>query len=630
MTIGQKIDSLESQLGKTYGKQKLLILHELTNLLIQSDSRRAVRYAKQAQELGDNIITPSNSMIERSDYFLKVKSYVLLGKSYFEREQYLEANQAFERAAKEAEAIQYTSMNGEIAEYEARLKTIAKQDSKAVEGNFFKRNFGNLGIGEVISETTDDVAISTALKSAESQEKSGNYDRAIDNYQKAINLLRDRGDSRQITKIREHIGDLYFQYNELEDALDYFVLAKEDHLKTSDSIGVASIQSKIEEIQNLKEAHKIIAQNVEENLNAFSPEKPDKRVDAQKPAAETSEEIKKLAQQMEEEQDYKKSLEYYKLYSELQEKYAEEEQQKELALLEQDRINREITLLKQDQEIRELRLAQSEQDLRRQTRFRNNLLFGSVLLLGLAFALLYLYRNKKRDHTKLQLAYNDLDVARNQLSDAEKKIKTLLHQQVSRAVAHELLSSETTDKIERKFVCIMFLDIRDFTPYAEMRDPEEIIRYQNDVFGFMIDIVEKNQGIINQLLGDGFMATFGAPVCAGNDCDNAVKAALEILGTLEKKSQEDVFPKTNIGIGLHAGYVVAGNVGTEGRKQYSITGNTVIIASRIEQLNKTLGSRILISREVYDQLSNKNGWDENFREVEVKGRKDPVLVMSLG
>ena len=82
---------------------------------------------------------------------------------------------------------------------------------------------------------------------------------------------------------------------------------------------------------------------------------------------------------------------------------------------------------------------------------------------------------------------------------------------------------------EELFVCIMFVDIRDFTPMAESLSPEELIKYQNNVFGFMIDVVQKNHGNINQLLGDGFMATFGAPVSKGNDCQNAFQASLEIL-----------------------------------------------------------------------------------------------------
>ena len=174
----------------------------------------------------------------------------------------------------------------------------------------------------------------------------------------------------------------------------------------------------------------------------------------------------------------------------------------------------------------------------------------------------------------------------------------------------------------------MFLDIRGFTSWAEKRDPEEIIKFQNKVFGFMIDIVNDFNGNINQLLGDGFMATFGAPKTSGNDCQNALDAALKIITKLNKNIEAREIENTRIGIGLHAGYVVTGNVGTEMRKQYSITGNTVILASRLEQLNKEFGSQLIISKEVHDKLERFDGGDR-FKEVIVKGRRKPIEILTV-
>ncbi len=164
---------------------------------------------------------------------------------------------------------------------------------------------------------------------------------------------------------------------------------------------------------------------------------------------------------------------------------------------------------------------------------------------------------------------------------------------------------------------------------AEKLSPEELINYQNEVFGFMIDIVQQHRGNINQLLGDGFMATFGAPQSHGNDCQNAFLAAKEILEEVKERSDAMVIPKTRIGIGLHAGYVVTGNVGNEARKQYSVTGNPVIIASRIEQLNKTYKSQLLISEAVYVKLDKPLPVNLPFLEVDVKGRSNPVKIMKI-
>ena len=202
-------------------------------------------------------------------------------------------------------------------------------------------------------------------------------------------------------------------------------------------------------------------------------------------------------------------------------------------------------------------------------------------------------------------------------------------QQVSKEIVDELLSEKESTESKRKFVCIMFLDIRGFTPFSEKREPEEIIKYQNDVFGFMIEIITKNHGIINQFLGDGYMATFGAPVSKGNDCLNAINAATEIIKTVNEKSNSGEIIKTRIGIGLHAGFVVAGNVGTSTRKQYSITGSTVILASRVEQLNKVYDAQLLISEEVLNEIDKSAIEFEFIGPVEVKGRENPINIYKL-
>lgn len=209
------------------------------------------------------------------------------------------------------------------------------------------------------------------------------------------------------------------------------------------------------------------------------------------------------------------------------------------------------------------------------------------------------------------------------------RIVNMFGQQVSQEIVDELISHETELESTRKFVCIMFLDIRGFTPFAESREPEDIIKYQNNVFGFMIDHITEHHGIINQFLGDGYMATFGAPISKGNDCQNAVNAALQIVEEINSKSKAGVIPKTRIGIGLHAGYVVAGNVGSSVRKQYSISGNTVILASRIEQMNKTFNSQLLISHEVLEQINADDLNYESLGEVELKGRAKPIVIYKL-
>jgi len=208
-------------------------------------------------------------------------------------------------------------------------------------------------------------------------------------------------------------------------------------------------------------------------------------------------------------------------------------------------------------------------------------------------------------------------------------IEKLFGQQVSAEIVEELINNKYAVTSKRRFVCIMFLDIRGYTPFSEGKKPEEIIKFQNDIFGFMIEIINKNHGIINQFMGDGFMATFGAPVSTKNDCENAIDSAVEISNELNEQIKQGKLADIKIGIGLHAGEVVTGNVGTSTRKQYSVTGNTVILASRIEQLNKKYDSTILISKEVLDKIQIKEDKFRSLGRVDIKGRQKPIEIFQI-
>jgi adenylate cyclase len=214
--------------------------------------------------------------------------------------------------------------------------------------------------------------------------------------------------------------------------------------------------------------------------------------------------------------------------------------------------------------------------------------------------------------------------------EERNRVERIFGQQISSKIVGELLKEKQEITSRRRFVCIMFLDIKDFTPFSEGKSPEQIISYQNDVFSGMIEIINDNNGLINQFMGDGFMATFGAPISSQNDCQYAVNAALEIKQMISEKNEQGKIPNTEIRIGIHAEEAVTGNVGTSIRKQYSITGNVVILASRLEQLNKKYDSSILISKEVYDKIEKANIRAEEIGSVNVEGRQKPIEVFQLG
>ena len=115
---------------------------------------------------------------------------------------------------------------------------------------------------------------------------------------------------------------------------------------------------------------------------------------------------------------------------------------------------------------------------------------------------------------KMRISFNYIE-EKNEVID-------LFGQQISPQIANEIMKNPNELKGTRKKVCVMFLDIRNFSPYVEHKEPEEVVAYLNSLFGYMIEIVQSHQGIINQFLGDGFMATFGAPISEGNICKEAV------------------------------------------------------------------------------------------------------------
>ncbi len=212
----------------------------------------------------------------------------------------------------------------------------------------------------------------------------------------------------------------------------------------------------------------------------------------------------------------------------------------------------------------------------------------------------------------------------------KNEVIDLFGQQISSQIADNILNNSKELSGTRKKVCIMFLDIRQFTPFVEQHQPEEVVAYLNSLFSFMINIIEAHHGVINQFLGDGFMATFGAPVSSGNSNQHATEAACEIIDKINIEFGKGNIPKTNIGIGLHYDEAVTGNIGSEKRKQYSITGRVVIIASRIEQLNKKYNTSLLISKEVYKQLNDKTKKAFEWLEAsEIKGSKNLVSLYKL-
>ena len=213
--------------------------------------------------------------------------------------------------------------------------------------------------------------------------------------------------------------------------------------------------------------------------------------------------------------------------------------------------------------------------------------------------------------------------------EESQRVLAAFGQQVSPEIAAALLGSGGRIESRRTFVCVMFMDIRGFTRMVQNRTPEEIVAYQNAVFGAAVEVVNRHHGVINQFLGDGFMATFGAPVATGRESANALAAARELLAAVKALADAGRIPAMTIGIGLHTGDAVTGNIGSEARRQYSVTGEVVILASRIEQLNKVYGSQLLVSAEALRDAGETPPASARLGPVKVRGRDQPVEIYRL-
>ena len=210
-----------------------------------------------------------------------------------------------------------------------------------------------------------------------------------------------------------------------------------------------------------------------------------------------------------------------------------------------------------------------------------------------------------------------------------QKIENLFGQQVSLEVAKELISQENDFEGKKYEVTVLFLDIRDFSKFADNKDPAIVAAFQNIIFGELLNIIREHKGITNQILGDGIMAVFGAPVQNSTHTFDAVKAGYALIGKINELNELKKIPPTTVGIGVHTGNVVAGNIGNNSRKQYSLTGSTVNIASRIEQLNKKYNSQFLISEAVKTGIRHTGYPVTYLEDVSLKGIENTMKIYKL-
>ncbi|MFT5144742.1 MAG: class 3 adenylate cyclase [Rhodothermales bacterium] len=193
-----------------------------------------------------------------------------------------------------------------------------------------------------------------------------------------------------------------------------------------------------------------------------------------------------------------------------------------------------------------------------------------------------------------------LEAAR--LAEDRDRIVAMFGRYAAQSVVEHLIRDDQPLKAKRLSATILFVDVRGFSSLAESISPEETVDYLNGLFEQIIPPVIEHGGIVHQLLGDGLMAIFGAPIELPNDAQAAFDAARAMRDAVRMATGSGLLRPTRLGVGINRGDVVAGLVGTANRYEYKVTGDSVNIAARLEQLNKELGTDILLSASVMDRL----------------------------
>lgn len=212
------------------------------------------------------------------------------------------------------------------------------------------------------------------------------------------------------------------------------------------------------------------------------------------------------------------------------------------------------------------------------------------------------------------------------------KLRNTFGKYMTQTVMEHLMSGKVQLGGESLTVTILFSDIRGFTTISEqMNDAQALVGLLNEYFTEMVTIVMEENGVVDKYIGDAIMAVFGAPVSKKDDAVRAVRAAVRMrraLVDLNVRLAARGIPALRTGIGVHTGEVVAGNIGSEKRMEYTVIGDAVNLASRLESNTKELGVDVLISEDTF-KLVEGTCIARPVRQITVKGRAQPVMTYEV-
>lgn len=232
------------------------------------------------------------------------------------------------------------------------------------------------------------------------------------------------------------------------------------------------------------------------------------------------------------------------------------------------------------------------------------------------------------------LIFTILENKRKKINEEKQKLRGAFQQYVSPDLIEEITKNPDKLKLggEKKQLTVYFSDIRGFTTLSEKLSPEELVSFLNDYLSQMTDIVLDNKGVIDKYIGDAIMAFWGAPIEDKDHAIHACTSAIHMKKQMEKISEE--FKKSNrpeikIGMGINTGDMVVGNMGSSKRFDYTVIGDNVNLASRLESLTKQYHVGILISESTNNAILNKGFITRELDLVTVKGKTKPIKLYEL-
>jgi adenylate cyclase len=212
------------------------------------------------------------------------------------------------------------------------------------------------------------------------------------------------------------------------------------------------------------------------------------------------------------------------------------------------------------------------------------------------------------------------------------KVKNMFSKFHGSSVAEDILQSGGASlRGTSREVVVFFSDIRDFTKFSEGPTAEEVVEMLNEYFEIMVGIINRSGGVVDKFIGDAIMAVWGAPTSSGHDQEHALKACLDMRQALaelnERRAARGKTP-IKIGMGVHSGRAISGTIGSTERMEYTVIGDTVNMAARIEASTKAFGTDLLVSAVTAD-IVKEQFILEKAGNVEVKGISEPLTLYKI-